>query len=177
MNIDVVDMEDSVLGGNRQQWLAYLRANSTVIEMYGMCNGVAQMVSDVIQRALPGSIEALRIWSHGYPGGQNVTAGASGSGAPERATIAASNLGDLAGDLVRLQPYFQANGRLELRGCSVGQGPAGEQLLVGLARLVGVPVQAAPVVQSTGNWAGSVYQAYPNGALACVIGTPVGPGP
>ena len=69
MYIDVVDMTDS-LGANRIQWLDYLKAVSKRILLYGMSNGVSQMVSEIRGLAGSASIDALRIWGHAYPGGQ-----------------------------------------------------------------------------------------------------------
>ena len=51
MIIDVIDMEDPVLGSNRAQWLRYLGARSVRIELYGMCNGVGQMIQEITDRA------------------------------------------------------------------------------------------------------------------------------
>ncbi len=171
MIIDLIDMEDPVLGKNRQQWLDYLGASSVKINMYGMSNGVGQMISDIMQRVPMGRLERLRIWSHGAPGMQNVSAGASGSGAVHWASLSLSNI---AQTLAQLRPYFSSHAHAELRGCNVAQGSQGEQLLVELARIWGVPVQAGTVVQTTGRWAGTVVQAEPNGALSCTTGTAVG---
>ncbi len=178
MIIDVLDMEDPVLGKNRQQWLNYLGASSVKINMYGMSNGVGQMISDIKQRASIGRLERLRIWSHGAPGMQNVSAGASGSGAVHWASLSVSNIAQVRETLAQLRPYFSPHhAHVELRGCNVAQGAQGEQLLVELARIWGVPVQAGTVVQTTGRWAGTVVQAEPNGALSCTTGMAVGTRP
>lgn len=176
--IDVIDMEDATLGGNRQQWLSYLGASSSRIEMYGMSNGVGQMVTDIIRALGPSSLDRLRIWGHGWSGGQIVSAGGSANAAVQHwAGLTVQNLVAMRPTLLRLSPYFSSHAHVELRGCSVGQGASGERLLEGLASIWGVPVQAGTVVQSTGRWAGTVVQATPSGALTCETATPVGTRP
>ncbi len=174
MIIDVLDMEDPVLGGNRCQWLEYLGARSVKINMYGMSNGVGQMIEDIIQRAAIGNLNVLRIWSHGGPGMQNVSAGASGSGAVHWASISVANIGQISDTLGRLTFYFAPHARAELRGCNVAQGASGERLLSQLARIWAVTVQAGTIVQTTGRWSGPVVQADPYGNLSSVTGSPVG---
>jgi hypothetical protein len=130
-------MEDPVLGKNRQQWLDYSGASSVKINMYGMSNGVGQMISDIMQRVPMGRLERLRIWSHGAPGMQNISAGRSGSGAVHWASLSLSNIAQVRETLAQLRPYFSSHAHVELRGCNVAQGSQGERLLVELARDLG----------------------------------------
>jgi hypothetical protein len=174
MIIDVIDMEDPNLGSNRREWLDYLGASSVKIEMYGQSNGIGQMISDITRRAGLGRLQTLRIWSHGAPGMQNVSAGASGSGAVHWASLSLTNLPQVMDTLAQLRQYFAPHAHVELRGCNVAQGPQGEQFLIELARIWGVPVQGGTIVQTTGRWAGVVVEAQPNGGLSCTSGVAVG---
>jgi hypothetical protein len=173
MYIDCIDMADG-LGANRIQWLQYLCANSTQLQFYGMSNGVGQMVTSVQSAAAGTPIDALRIWGHGYPGGQIVSGGADGSSVDLNfAGISLSNFDQTSGVLAQLTSLFSANGRAELRGCSVGADGAGRALLLDLASLWGVPVYGADVVQTTGQWNPPVTCAMPGGGLSTTSGPPV----
>ena len=169
MYIDVIDMTDSNLGNSRIQGLNNLSVASTQLQFYGMSNGVQQMVSSV-QSALGGnSIDALRIWGHGGPGLQNVTAGASGSSAnSDFSGITTDNFTQLG--LQQLAPLFGSGAWVELRGCSVGAGGAGNALLLDLASLLGVPIYAGEVTQWTVDWSPPVTVGYPSGGIACAQG-------
>ena len=175
MKIDVIDMDDRVLGTHRRG-LAQ-SSGSTVIEMYGMCNGVSQMVTEIVRVAAPRSIEVLRIWGHGWSGGQLIAAGASAQvGVDHGSALWAHNMAQYGSDLSRLNRYFRAGGRVELKGCQVGSGEAGEAFVSALAKTIGVPVQAAVDIQggmwvSGQHWNGPIIQSDASGALSCVQGS------
>jgi len=177
MKIDVVDMDDPVLGNHRRR-LAQ-GSGSTVIELYGMSNGIGQMVADIARVAPRGSVEVLRIWGHGWSGGQLIAAGHSSQlGVDHGSALWQPNLGRFEPELSRLRPYFRGGARVELKGCQVASGDAGEQFLLGLARIFGVNVVGA--VQSQGgmwvsgqHWNGPLVQASPSGALSSVSGMPL----
>jgi hypothetical protein len=78
MVIGVIDTEDPEPGNDRQGQLDRLPARSLRLVMCGMCNGVAQVISDIAQRAPLGGLNILRIWSHGRSGGQTSTGGHGG---------------------------------------------------------------------------------------------------
>ena len=173
MYIDVIDMTDS-LGANRIQWLDYLKAVSTRILLYGMSNGVSQLASEIRRVAGSGSIDALRIWGHAYPGGQLASGGTDGSSIDLHFTgISSANFGAVSAMLSRLSPLFKTGGRAELRGCSVGSGSAGETLLTSLAGVWRVAVFGGSVVQNSGRWDPPVVRADPSGGLQSVAGPAV----
>jgi hypothetical protein len=172
MYIDCIDMTDSNLGNNRIQWLNYLCVASTQLQFYGMSNGVQQMVNGVTNAASGSTIDVLRIWGHGGPGGQNVTAGASGtSGNQDFAGITVDNFNQLG--LEQLASRFSSGGSLELRGCNVAADGSGNALLLDLASLLCVPVYGGILVQDSGLWTPPVTCAYPSGGLATTAGPPV----
>jgi hypothetical protein len=179
MIIEVIDMDDSTTGPASASiglWNARTRpgAGRTILKLYGMSNGVGQMVSEIRQVARAGSISVLRIWGHGYPGGQGVSGGHSGTSfRDDFAGMTVDNFEGIRGTLGTLRPLFVPGGRVELRGCDVAQGN-GDQLLVKLAKLWGVRVQGGTVVQHAGsNWDGQPVEAGPDGGLRSVIGTPL----
>jgi len=172
--IDVIDMEDSTLGQHRQSRLDSRGVRSTRIIMYGMSNGVGQMVQDILSVAPCGGVTVLRIWSHGREGGQTVSGGHAGEeGRMQHWTgISVGNIDALRDQLARLNPAFAPGARVELRGCSVGGGSAGEQLLQRLSQIWGVTVQGGTVTQYNIDWDPPVYQADPpDGAMSCTMGT------
>lgn len=154
------------------------KSGQKILKYGGMCNGVGQMVTDITRLASPGQVAVLRIWSHGYPGGQGVSTGmpdARIKARGERAGIGLTNLPDLDPDLARLAPYFQPRGRMELRGCSVGGGFDGLKFLGDLAKALGVEVCAALNEQPIGplEWAGPVLTVAPTGGQRTDSGPPI----
>lgn len=169
MYFDIIDMTDSNLGNNRIQGLNNLSVVSEQLQFYGMSNGVAQMVAD-IKNALGGEqIDVLRIWGHGGPGLQNVTAGASGDSAnADFSGLTAENYASVGLD--GLSGLFSADGSIELRGCSVGAGDEGKALLTGVASLLNVNVYAGDVTQWTVAWSPPVSRGTPDGDYSTVEG-------
>jgi len=134
MNIDVIDMTDPNVGNDVTSCLNSLGVVSTQLPLYGMSNGLAQMVSSV-QQAATSAIQALRIWGHGGPGAQTVTGGATGTAAQDFAGLNEDNFGQLQ----PLAPLFDP---------SVGAGAAGAALILDLAALFNVSVYSATTTQS-----------------------------
>ena len=169
MYLDIIDMTDSNLGNNRIQGLNNLSVVSTQLQFYGMSNGVAQMVSDIKNALASDQIDVLRIWGHGGPGLQNVTAGDSGSSAnADFSGLTVDNYQQVGID--GLTGLFTQSGWLELRGCSVGDGDPGQTLLTGLAALLGVNVYAGDVTQWTVAWSPPVSCATPSGDFSTIDG-------
>ena len=178
MKIDVVDMDDPVLGAHRRG--VAQGSGSTVIEMYGMSNGIGQMVADIMRVAPRGSIKVLRIWGHGWSGGQLIASGHDGqAGVDHGSGLWQHNLSQFEPELRRLRPYFRRGGRVELKGCQVASGLAGEEFLGALARIFGVNVIAAIETQggpghawvAGQHWNGPLVQVTPSGAMSSVVGT------
>jgi Domain of unknown function (DUF4347) len=169
MNIDVIDMEDPVLGKDRQKQLDDRGVDSTKIIMYGMSNGVGQMITDISQRAAVGDVSVLRIWSHAGPGDQNISAG-HGDENTSWAGISGDNINAMRDTLAGLNPYFAPGSRVELRGCNVAAGGKGEALLQALAGIWGVTVQGGIQTQYHIDWDGPVHQSDASGNLSCTAG-------
>lgn len=169
MYFDVIDMTDSNLGNNRIQGLNNLSVLSTQLQFYGMSNGVAQMVSDIKKALADGQIDVLRIWGHGGPGLQNVTAGADGSSANADFSGLTQDNYDKVG-IDGLTGLFAQGASIELRGCSVGDGDPGKKLLTGLAAMLGVDVYAGDVTQYTVNWSPPVSCGTSGGDFSTVDG-------
>jgi hypothetical protein len=156
--LDLVNPDVSTIEGNLKG-----RTDQLILKYGGMSNGVGQMVTDVTRMTGPGRVRVLRIWSHGFPGGQGVSQGAKDARIDvkgQRVGISLSNLREVTPDLGRLASYFEPQGRLELRGCSVGAGDDGRRLLEALAKLVQADVIAALQEQPIGplDWSGPVLR-------------------
>jgi hypothetical protein len=141
--------------------------------MYGMSNGVAQVISEIANRAPAGGVDVLRIWSHGRAGGQTFTGGHGGEAyrVAHWTGISVANIEAMAPTLAELAPLMAPNGRVELRGCEVANGNEGTQLLVRLAEIWGVPVLAGSATQYRAEWDGTVVMARPDGSLMCTSAT------
>ncbi len=165
-------MEDPVLGKDRQSQLDARGVDSTRIIMYGMSNGVGQMIMDISQLAAVGDVDVLRIWSHGRAGGQTISGGHAGeAGRVQNWTgISVANLGAMSDELGQLNPYFSPSARVELRGCNVAADSQGEALLQGLAGIWGVTVQGGILTQYHIDWDGPVHQSDAQGNLSCTAG-------
>jgi Domain of unknown function (DUF4347) len=166
-------MEDPQLGKDREGQLNRLGAKSLRLIMYGMSNGVAQVITEITRRAPIGAVNVLRIWSHGRAGGQTFTGGHGGEAyrVAHWTGISVANIDALAPTLSELAPYFSPHGRVELRGCEVASGAEGEQLLLRLAAIWQVPVLAGSATQFRAEWDGTVVEATPSGALMCMSAT------
>jgi hypothetical protein len=172
MVIDCIDMTDPVISSSTRAWLSQQSVVSTQLQFYGMSNGVTALVQAISGVATTGTIDVLRIWGHGHPGSQNVSAGKD-DGSDDGAAIDADSFyeGDLAKVLAPLAPLFSASARAELRGCNVGEGGAGSALLLDLADLWHVPVYGGDVLQyASGGWKPPVSCGNPGGGLASTNG-------
>lgn len=154
---DVLNIEKNLLD----------KGNQLIMKFGGMSNGVGQMVTNVTRLAHLGEVRVLRLWSHGFPGGQGVSQGfpdARFSPRGQRVGISRANFSEVEPELSRLVPYFGVGGWLELRGCTVGAGMDGTDLLSMLATLIKVPVWAAINNQPIGpvDWNGPVMKMLPN---------------
>jgi hypothetical protein len=181
MKVDVIDMADANLGNDRANRVR--NYSDAIIKMYPMSNGIIQMVDNVYNMiGAPGSfIEVLRIWGHGWAGGQLVAAGTDGqSGADNASALWGANVNDYAYYLQKLCDLFQSNAHVELKGCQVGQGDKGEMFLIKLAVIFNIPVQAAQLIQGGAGsnlttpglgWDGTVVEATPDYAVKYVQGS------
>jgi hypothetical protein len=151
-------------------------SNQTIVTYGGMANGVGQMVSDIKRIARPRGLKVLRIWSHGYPGGQAVSVSPGVNPAGQMAGISMSNYLNLKPDLTQVEPYFAAGGRAELRGCNFSAGSDGIELLTALAKLWKVDVYGAVTSQPIGpiDWVGPVTKITPRGDVMNTSGIPIG---
>lgn len=171
MIIDVIDMQDPKSGSEVKRGLS--GTDSKVVCLYGMSNGIGQMITEVINAAgMVYSIDALRIWAHGTSGSQVLS---SGEYLMEEhwCGIDVSMIREIEPTLKRLAPYFKPGARVELRGCNIARGKKGERLLKELARIWGVAVQAGTADQVGVNWIGPVVEASPQGTLICTTGTDI----
>ena len=183
MEINVVDVSDRAL--LRTEWRLQQLGKTVIESNPNVSNAVAQMVKDVIAAAgSPGSISVLRIYSHGNKGVFNIAGeiGYDKDGKKENYStekdgnaIAVSNIKQLEPFLRNLTPYFAPQARVELQGCLVGGGKAGETLLRELARIWSVRVQATTEETSISaiQFTGLVVEAHPSGGLTSSPATPM----
>jgi hypothetical protein len=168
MRVNVIDMTDPTLTID----LNYIKTSdpqSKIIKLQGMSNAVAEMVNSIERIAGKGNLEILKIWGHGFPGGQIVSSGANADDILNHYTgLEVSDLDQTIAQLRRLRAQFTNNAVVELKGCSVGQGTRGETFLRSLAQIWGVPVRAGIIPQFMGrDWTGTVVEAKPDGSLRC----------
>jgi hypothetical protein len=173
MEINVVDVGDSWMNKPLLVLQQQLHKKD-VIELLPGPNGIERMVHEVGKRADVGSIDVLRLYAHGNSGIINVGAGkhideARGS------TLTLDTLKQLKPLLSSLAPYFSSTARVELHGCLVSKGAEGEQLMLELAKVWGVRVQASPETEPIGSvqFQGPLYEANPHRGLSCTIPTPI----
>ena len=179
MRLDVIDMGDPKLGNDRAKRVkAY---SNGIFRMYPMSNGIVQMVDEVYNFvSASGSLKVLRIWGHGWSGGQLIAAGDGQSGVDNASALWGPNIETYAYYIARLGELFASDGRIELKGCSVAQGTDGEKFLIRIAVALGFPVQASSVTQGgTGSsltvsgvgWDGQVVEATPDYTIKYVQGS------
>jgi hypothetical protein len=167
MTIDVVDATSPA---DAHEVATIKAAGGDPIVMVGMCGAVADAVGQIIRKAKrPRQITLLRFHGHGAPGMMNIAAGTEPQ-FEHQSGVATSNLSDVRASLGKLKPYFAPTGRVELHGCNVAQGKAGEELIRGLAILWEVPVSAGVDKQYGGRshqfvFEGPIRTAQPDGSL------------
>lgn len=145
---------------------AFKAIGSKPIELYGQSYGVATMIQQIISRAgCHRRMVLLRIYGHGAPGSQNVSAGKAAL--DEHVTsLDPQTFKWTTPLLMQLAPFFAPWGSMELHGCHVGQ--KGHLLLGTIARSVQVPVTAGLHSQyagGRGQWVfnGPTATAFPYG--------------
>jgi peptidoglycan hydrolase-like protein with peptidoglycan-binding domain len=179
VTVDVIDVDELVDAKNRaiakpestytgQALRALNNSGSKPIILYGQSNGVATMVQQIIGKAgKPQGMVLLRIYGHGAPGSQNISAGKAAL--DEHVTSLDPQTFKWTVPLLQqLAPYFAPWGSMELHGCHVGQNHQGQQLLSTIAQAVQVPVTAARHEQfagGRGQWTfdGPTVTAFPYG--------------
>jgi peptidoglycan hydrolase-like protein with peptidoglycan-binding domain len=152
------------------------KAGDAPIVLGGMCNGVTQLIGDVVTRASGKSIATLRLTGHGNLGRwMTVSVGdvADLKGrdyaeieAEKYSYIAERNFNTLAPLLRRLAPLFAPFGFMEHHGCSLGKRPATRRMMRKLADLWNVPISVGVWMQNVGqvlDFAGPVVTVFPNG--------------
>jgi len=170
--MQIVDVVDNTANDSAGEISTIRAAGGEPIVMFGMCNGVGQAMSFVVQRANgPGSIVLLRMHAHGASGSHNVSGGVDDFDA-HLAGIALSNFSQIQGSLASVKPYLAPFASAELHGCNVGRGTAGRKLINKLRDVWEVPVSAGMRSQYAGTkgsqfvFEGPVYTAYPGGSLS-----------
>jgi len=108
------------------------------------------MVNEAINEAgSPRRLALVRVYGHGAPGSQNVSAGQAALDKHVTSLDPVSFQWALP-LLIRLRPFFAPWGSMELHGCHVGHGKEGKWLLQTVADAVQVPVTAALWFQEAG---------------------------
>ncbi|MFN7921493.1 MAG: hypothetical protein U0Q16_15430 [Bryobacteraceae bacterium] len=153
------------------------RGGDKPIVLGGMCNGIAQMVSEVTSRAQGQEIVTLRLDGHGNLGrwftvsvGEVVDlhhedpAFAALVDKEDMSYIAASNFAKVAPTLRHLTPLFAPFGFAEHHGCSLGSRPHTRGMMKRLANLWGVPIIVGIKLQDVGavlDFSGPTFTAFP----------------
>ena len=175
MIIDVIDGSDPKLAENIPKWIKFRKSNSTIIVLPPMSNGVAEMVNQIQMKAQPASLYILRIWGHGRPGMIGVSGGPDES-FTHFSGLSLSNIMLQKDVLESLNPLFSTSGRVELRGCNVGENDDGQAFVTILAEIWQVNISAGRILQSAGTtenlWSPPVLTVMPNGASLMSQGTP-----
>lgn len=170
--VNVVDTVDYRVAGEVLSMIRHHEPDSTVIKIPPLAHGVERMVAAVLKQTKAGGVNVLRIWGHGFDGTQEVGGGCSQDSWKYNGAISLEHLDKIAGVLASLGSRFHSqSSRLELKGCRVAKDDDGKELLVKLARLIGVRVLAACEAQWSFDWDGPVYQATPGGGVRQVAYT------
>jgi len=120
----------------------------------GMCNGVEEVVTQILVAARLGTVFLLRFHGHGAAGAQGFSYGHGLLRKQlmygQRADIDLYNFDEVQPVLRQLRPIFSAYGNVEFHGCHVGVGPQGEILLRSVADTLGVPATGGLQMQYFG---------------------------
>jgi peptidoglycan hydrolase-like protein with peptidoglycan-binding domain len=145
--IDALDITDPAVV---EQALPKLTSPSTIlIESGGMSNGIAQLVTEIRQRARgEQSIMMLRLHGHGAPGLMAISAGSRHStggidGIAAQSVMTPLLLQTLAPVLSQIAPLLHNFGFVELHSCRIAQGAHGMSFVRQLANIIRAPVRAA----------------------------------
>lgn len=142
-----------------------------VIALGAMCNGVVQALSDTLQRASDGSVDALIFYGHGPDkgGAQGVSMGQDAARLRHNSAITVGVLSDpvIYQLLVRLRRKFSPGGSIVLRGCHAARGELGKELLRRMSLATGVIVKGSDWYQIVGrsDLAGNIVTASPDGRI------------
>lgn len=169
MRLLVIDVADGVTDA-----LAIIDAckPDKTIRVGGLCNGVAQVMSDVTRVAPLHGITDLIFKSHGAAGMQGLGVG-TGADVPDPGAImsilSTRYLASAANRKVvsLITPYFNPKGRVALYGCHTGDDDAGIAFVKDLATIWKVPVIASTWynLKNSATLFGSTIEAYPDGTL------------
>jgi hypothetical protein len=170
--VDIVDVGDPLLQKREARILR--EAGSDPIELGLLCNGVGQMVTNVLRRAPDGNIALLRIQGHGNFGTWFTVSVGSVAHLPKAekdivrgeyySYLSPEHLPELLPVLSPLRGRFASFGGMEHGGCSLGSVVATRKMMHTLADALGVPVSGAYSTQTeTLFFQGKVYTAYPFG--------------
>ena len=139
--IDCIDVLDPSL--NRLEANDIRRVGGDPVLIGGMCNGVEQMVTDILARASIGNVFLLRFHGHGASGIAGISDGQGGTPGEFHSSIEANNLAQISPILRRLKPIFGKYGCVQFMHCQTGRGISGHNLLSGISNTLGVPATAA----------------------------------
>lgn len=119
----------------------------TVLEQFGMTNGVPTVLTRVRSAARLGQVVLLRFHGHGGPGNMIIASGTN----PNAASSLNARYGQGFFNALRvLRPIFAPFGSVEMHGCRIAKGAMGLKLLRGMADALGVPVSAGETYQYGG---------------------------
>jgi hypothetical protein len=171
--IDVVDAGDPMVPRTAGAVLVSTGANPP-IELGLMCNGVGQMITDVIGRAA-NPIALLRITGHGNLGRwMTVSVGSvahlqgqpySDAESEYFSYIDLRHFEQLRQVLSRLTSHFARFGSMEHHGCSIGSVADSRRMMQKLSDVWRVPVSAGTGLQTASGiprFNGPVHTAFPN---------------
>ena len=115
---------------NREQLIKQLPSDAKALVVDTNENGI-----DAIEKALEtlGQVDSIQILSHGSPG--QFTLGST--------TISSDNITQLGQQLAQWKDNFSEGADIQLYGCKVGAGNAGQTLVAELARWTGADVAAS----------------------------------
>jgi Putative peptidoglycan binding domain len=171
--VSSVDMTDPALATD----VAALKAaGDTPIEMYGMCNGLEQLMTNVAGRAGGKSIAALRLDGHGNLGRWLTVSVGDVVDMPRNeykliekeyhSYVDSKHYAEVEPVLARLSRRFAPFGFAEHHGCTLGKRPETRKMLAKLADLWGVPFSVGITTQDVGAvtyFNGPVVTVFPHG--------------
>jgi hypothetical protein len=143
------------------------RAGGDPLLIGGMCNGVEQAVTNIVNSVQAGTVFLLRFHGHGAPGVAGVSDGQGDLG-EDRSSIDMANWPYLRPIMARLAPIFGPYGCIQFMHCETGSGRSGRTMLQNVATTVGVPATGGIQTQYGGGlrtfrFEGPTYTAFPNG--------------
>jgi len=162
--VDCVDVFDPSLYQLEAQDIR--RAGGIPLLIGGMCNGVEQAVTNIINEAGTG-VFLLRFHGHGAPGVAGVSDGHGDLG-DHNSSIHMGNWAYLRPIIARLSSIFGPYGCIQFMHCETGSGPSGRTMLQNIANTVGVPATGGIQTQYGGGsktfrFEGPTHTAFPSG--------------